>query len=302
MTVRSALVLVPLALLGLAAAGAVRSGPADAGAPSPEELLPGIDLSSLTPEQRGVAARVSRDEFCYCGCPHTLTGCLREHKGCRHAPRMARLTARLAGLGLTEVQVLRALTEYYASFDAPKRARLELKASGPPLGNPDAPVALVEFSDFTCPYCQTLRPRLESFVKARPGRVKLYFKPFPLPSHPRSFEAALAAEWARDQGRFWPMHDLLFSRPHALDVESLAEMAREVGGDPADLRKALETRRHRSRVLSSQEEARRAGVTGTPTLYLDGRRYLLPDWSEDSLEFTLQDEEEWRRSGGWARD
>jgi protein-disulfide isomerase len=295
------LALPALALLALAAPRPSTAAEAAAATSSPESLLPGVDLSALEPAQREVVARVAQDEFCYCGCPHTLSGCLREHKGCRHAPRMAQLAARLAGLGLNEVQILKVLTEYYASFDAPKRVKLDVAAWGPPLGDPRAPVTLVEFSDFTCPYCQMLRARLEAFVKARSDRVKLIYKPYPLASHARSLEAALAGEWAREKGLFWPMHDLLFSRSYALDDASLGEMAAEAGGDPADLKKALETQRHRDRVAASQDEARRAGLTGTPTLYLDGRRYLLPDWSEESLEFTLRDEEEWR-AGGWGRD
>lgn len=296
------LALPALALLALVATPWPAAAAETAAPPSsPDALLPGVDLSALSAAQREVAARVAQDEFCYCGCPHTLSGCLREHPGCRHAPRMAQLAARLAGLGLNDVQILKVLTEYYASFDASKRAKLDVAGWGPPLGNPDAPVTVVEFSDFTCPYCQMLRTRLEAFVKARPGRVKLFYKPFPVASHARALEAALAAEWAREKGLFWPMHDLLFSRPYALDDASLGEMAAEVGGAPADLKKALETQRHKPRVAASQEEARRAGITGTPTLYLDGRRYLLPDWSEESLEFTLRDEEEWR-TGGWGRD
>ena len=294
-TARLALLL--LALLGASPAAAAEP----AAAPSPESVLPGVDLSALTPEQREVVARVAREEFCYCGCPHTLSGCLREHNACRHAPRMAQLSARLAGLGLSAAQIPKVLTEYYASFDAPKRARLDVASWGPPLGDPKAPVTLVEFSDFTCPYCQMMRSRLEAFVKARASRVKLFYKPFPIASHARSMEAALAGEWAREKGLFWPMHDLLFSRPYALDDASLAEMASDVGGDPGDLRKALETQRHKRRVLASQEEARLAGLNGTPTLYFDGRRYVLPDWSEESLESTLRDEEEWR-AGGWGRD
>ena len=293
-----------LVLLRLAAAAPFFAAAADPATPpmTPEALLPGVDLSALSPAQREIVARVARDEFCYCGCPHTLSGCLREHKACRHAPRMAQLAARLVGLGLTEVQVFKVLTEYYASFDQAKRARLDVKDFGPPLGHPKAPIALVEFSDFTCPYCQMLRARLEEFVTARKDRVKLYYKPFPLASHPRAFEAALAAEWARDKGLFWRMHDLLFGRAHSLDDASLGAMAAQLGGDRADLEKALATQRNKARILASQEEARRAGLTGTPTLFFDGRRYLLPDWSDESLEFALRDEEEWRASGGSWRD
>jgi protein-disulfide isomerase len=163
-------------------------------------------------------------------------------------------------------------------------------------------VSIVEFSDFTCPHCQALRPKLEEFISARKDRLKLYYKPFPLAGHPRAFEAALAVEWARDKGLFWQMHDALFDRPHDLDDDALAATAGRLGGDPADLRQALGTSRNRARILASQGEARRAGLTGTPALYFDGRRYTLSDHSEASLQFTLEDEEEWRKGGGWARD
>lgn len=287
-----------LAALGLATAHRAGAAPAE---PDAAELLPGVPLEALTPEQRRIVARVAQGEFCYCGCPHTLSGCLREHKACKHAPRMAALAARLAGAGLGEAEVVKVLEGYYASFDKARRVALDANGFGPPLGDPGAKVTIVEFSDFTCPYCQMLRPRLEEFVRARKDRVKLVYKPFPLSSHPRSFEAATAGEWAREKGFFWAMHDALFEHPHDLDDDSLAVVAERLGGDPADLRKALETGRYRARIAGSQDEARRGGIQGTPTLYFDGRRYALPDHSEESLEFTLEDEEEWL-AGGWGRD
>ncbi len=265
-------------------------------------ILPGASLEALTPSQREVVLRVVQDEFCYCGCPHTLAGCLKEHKQCRHAPRMLALTVRLAAGGLTATEIQKALTDYYASFDPQKRHPLDTKDFGPPLGRPDAPVSVVEFSDFTCPYCQQLRPRLEEFIRSHESQAKLYYKPFPLQSHPRSFEAAETAEWARAQGIFWPVHDALFEHPRELSDDDLAATAERLGGDPADLRSALETHRHRARIQASQQEARSAGITGTPTLYFDGRRYVLPDHSEAALEFTLEDEEEWMKNGGWAKD
>jgi protein-disulfide isomerase len=265
-------------------------------------LLPGVETDDLSPAQREVLARVVQDEFCYCGCPHTLSGCVREHKSCRHAPRMAALAARLARAGLTQLEILKLLTEYYASFDKQKRARLDVNAYGPPLGDPGAPVTLVEFSDFTCPFCQALRPRLEAFVTARASRVRLFYKPFPLASHEHAAEAAEAAEWARDQGFFWKMHDALFDAPHALSIDDLAARASRLGGDAGDLRQAVEGRRNKARIQSSQDEARAAGLTGTPTLFLEGRRLLLPDLTEAGLELTLEDEEEWKKAGGWVKD
>ncbi len=280
------------------------TSPAGAGAAAPTSadpaaVLPGVDLEGLSPEQRKIVAEFALQDFCPCGCPHTVSSCLRTHQTCKHAPRTARLAIRLvrAGAGLADVR--RLVDEYYASFD--HRVRLDVGDFGPPLGDAAAPLTLVEFSDFACPFCRALRPTLEAFVTAHADRVKLFYKPFPIEAHPGAADAAEAVEWARDAGIFWPMHDALFASPgHSMD--QLAAAARQVGGDPGDLRDAVQTRRHADRIRASQAEGRAAGMKGTPTLFLNGRLLTLPDYSEDTLEMVLEDEEEWQAHHGWERD
>lgn len=269
---------------------------------APEEVLPGVDLSSLTPPQRQVVADWAQATFSYCGAPRTVAASLQAGTSCRHAPRMAGLAVRLAASGLDREKLSRALTDYYASFRPEKRARLDVAAFGPPLGDASAPVALVEFSDFTCPFCQLLRPELEKFVADRPGRVRLHFKPFPIESHEHALESAQAAEWARDQGAFWKVHDALFQDPYSNDPDSLAATATALGLDGADLAAALKAERLLPRVRASMAEARAAGITGTPTLFFNGRMHRGPSFSEADLAFALEDEEEWVKHGGWARD
>ncbi len=258
-----------------------------------------VGADVLTAQQKAVLAKVLQEEFCYCGCPHTLLGCLTEHTGCKHGPRMAALAARLAGMNLASNDIERLLTDYYSSFDGAKRARLDVAGFGPPLGDPQAPITIVEFSDFVCPFCQQLRPKLEEFIEKHAGRVKLVYKPFPLAMHPRAEEAAEAAEWARDQGVLWAFYDALFENNRALDDETLAGHAERLGKDGAELKKALESHQYRTRVGDSQSEARRGGIQGTPSLFINGRRHLLPDYSDTILEFILEDEEEWLKSNGW---
>ncbi|HYG67115.1 MAG TPA: DsbA family protein, partial [Anaeromyxobacteraceae bacterium] len=161
---------------------------------------------------------------------------------------------------------------------------------------------IVEYSDFTCPYCRLLREQLERWVAARPGRVKLYYKPFPIPSHQHAMEAAQAGEWARDQGQFWAMHDTLFSNPGALDPDTLAEHARGLGLDGDDLLAAIREDRYGAKIRAAMSEARAAGLSGTPTLWFEGRRLTIADFSDEMLEHTLRDEEEWQKHGGWAKD
>jgi protein-disulfide isomerase len=211
---------------------------------------------------------------------------------------MVNQAARYARAGLARPDVHRAVTAYYAAFD--RRARLDVSGFGPPLGNEEAPIALVEFSDFTCPACRHFRPTFEEFVRAHEGRVKLYYKPFPIPSHENAAEAAQAAEWARERGLFWPMHDRLFESPGAHAVDDLVEHARALGGDAEDLREALASGRYRGKVEASMTEGRAAGLRGTPTIFMNGR--LLTDFSAEALERALEDEEEWTKNRGWARD
>ncbi len=283
----------------------VPAGQATVATPAPvpateDAALAGVDLKGLTSEQKTIVVAWARQEVCYCGCPHTVSQCLLEHRTCKHAGRMASLAVGLMRAGARQGDLRKSVSAYYASFD--KRSRLDVSQFGPPLGSTSAPIAIVEFSDFTCPYCQMVRPSLEAFVKARTDRVKLFYKPFPIQSHPGALEAAQAAEWARDRGLFWPMHDAMFGDPSAHTPDALAHLAREVGGDPADLRAALEERRYEPRIRASQDEAKKAGIKGTPTLFMNGRMLVLGDYSEEGLERTLRDEEEWIRRGGWERD
>ncbi len=260
------LAVVACALWARAAPGASPAEPPTSDATA----LKGVPLEGLSPEQRQLLVDFAKSTFCYCGCPHTVAQCLREHGTCRHASRMATLAARLVRAGAKKDELAR--------------------------------LVIVEFSDFTCPYCQLVRPVLESFVEGRKGRVKLIFKPFPIESHPGALEVAQAAEWARDQKLFWPMHDALFSSPGSHTPDELGALAREVGGDPESLRAALADGRYVPKIRGSQAEARAAGIKGTPTIFLNGRPLVLMDYSDEGLDFTLQDEEEWVQHRGWQRD
>ena len=100
------------------------------------------------------------------------------------------------------------------------------------LGNPDAPVTVIEYGDFECPYCAAAAPVLRRLVEESDGQVRLVFRHFPLAdNHPHALTAALAAEAAGAQGAFWPMHDLLFARQDRLSDVALRAYAQELGLD-----------------------------------------------------------------------
>ncbi len=140
-------------------------------------------------------------------------------------------------------------------------------------GDLDAPVTVVEYGDFECPYCAAAAPVLRQLVEESDGRVRLVFRNFPLPDvHPHALTAALAAEAAGAQGAYWPMHDLLFRKQDRLDDGSLKAYAERLGLD-GDLVVGEAAQEFADKVEADFTAGLDAGVAGTPTLVIDGEPY-----------------------------
>jgi len=141
------------------------------------------------------------------------------------------------------------------------------------LGNPEAPVTVVEYGDYECPYCAAAAPVLRRLVEESDGAIRLVFRHFPLAErHPYALTAALAAEAAGAQGAFWPMHDLLFARQERLDDAALRAYAEELGLD-GDLVVGEAAQPFGDKVEADFAAGLAAGVGGTPTVLVDGRRF-----------------------------
>ncbi len=153
----------------------------------------------------------------------------------------------------------------------PPRQEIELSASDRSKGPADAPVVIVEFSDFECPYCQQATATMDALLERYPDEIRFVYKDFPLPNHPNAFKAAEAGHCAHDQGQFWPFHDKLFATPDALDVESLKAYADELGLDADAFAACLEDDRHAESVNDEMDAGRRLGASSTPTLFINGR-------------------------------
>jgi protein-disulfide isomerase len=141
-------------------------------------------------------------------------------------------------------------------------------------GPENAPLTLVEYGDYQCPYCKTAHPILMEVRRMLGTRLRFVFRNFPLSQiHPDAQHAAEAAEAAAAQGKFWQMHDLLFERQWALDDEHLVEYAEELGLDGRRLSIELEEGTHRARVRDDFMGGVRSGVNGTPTFFINGIRH-----------------------------
>ena len=142
------------------------------------------------------------------------------------------------------------------------------------IGPVDAPVTLVEYGDYQCPYCGEAFPIVHELRRRLGDQLRFVFRNFPLTQmHPHAEHAAEAAEAAAAQGQFWPMHDWLFTHQFALDDGSLVQGAAELDLDAGRLRRELADGTHRDRVGEDVASGIRSGVNGTPTFYLNGIRH-----------------------------
>jgi protein-disulfide isomerase len=156
-------------------------------------------------------------------------------------------------------------------LDAP-RYEVEVAADDPSLGKPDAPVTIVEFSDFQCPFCARVMPTLKRIKETYGDRVRIVWKDFPLTAiHPQAFKAAEAGQCAREQGKFWEYHDRLFANQQALEPEFLKKYASELGLDAAAFGTCLDSAKFAERVQGHIGAGSELGVNSTPSVYINGR-------------------------------
>jgi protein-disulfide isomerase len=150
-------------------------------------------------------------------------------------------------------------------------------------GPEDAPVTLVEYGDYECPYCGMAHPIVQSIQRRLGQRLRFVFRNFPLKeAHPHAQHAAEAAEAAAAQGKFWEMHDVIFEHQHALEDDDLLRYAGELGLDAGRVARELEAGVHARRVRDDFRSGVRSGVNRTPTFFVNGERYDGP-WADETV-------------------
>jgi protein-disulfide isomerase len=167
------------------------------------------------------------------------------------------------------VNALKARTRVTISLDPPREVVED--AGRPSRGPADAPVQIVEFSDFQCPYCLQSVATIERVLKEYGDRVRLVYRHLPLPNHPDAWPAAEASMCAAEQDRFWPFHDRLFANQDKLAVDALKQHAADLGLDTAAFNACVDSRRHQAAVQADTEAAQALGVSGTPAFFVNGR-------------------------------
>jgi protein-disulfide isomerase len=139
-------------------------------------------------------------------------------------------------------------------------------------GTATAPVTIVEFQDFHCPFCQRVQPTLTELLARYAGKLKLVYRDFPIDSlHPQSRKAHEAARCANDQGKFWAYHDLVFANPPNASPEQLKGYAQSAGLDVPAFEQCLRSEKFQAAVQHDVEAGVHLGVDATPTFFINGR-------------------------------
>lgn len=175
-------------------------------------------------------------------------------------------------MGRAKTALLTALKEKTPVTVSLEPPRLKIAVEGhASKGEKDAPIQLVEFSDFECPFCARAHPTIQQVLSAYGDKIRFVYRHYPLPNHPNAKPAAEASACALEQDRFWPFHDRLFANTSKLAESDLKAHAASAGLDMAKFTACVESRKYKAQVERDITEAGGAGVTGTPAFFINGR-------------------------------
>jgi protein-disulfide isomerase len=168
--------------------------------------------------------------------------------------------------------------------------RVVVAATGPTKGRADAPITIVEFADFQCPYCRQAEATIRSVVASHSDAVRLVFRNLPLATvHPNAMTAAVAGVCADRQGKFWPMHDAMFEDQNALGEEGLKATAKRIGLDADAFSACLADPHSKAAVESDSRTADELNLNGTPYFFINGRP-VFGNVPADQIESLITDE------------
>ena len=160
-----------------------------------------------------------------------------------------------------------------AAVNTNEGQRVNVSTDGQPsIGPQDAPVTIVEFSDYQCPYCQQWYQEVyDKLLASYPGKIRFVYRDLPLPMHPEAIPAAEAADCAGEQGAYWKFHDALFSGKYTLGRTAFEQYAADLGLDTTAFSACLDDHRYQAEVQANASDAARLGLTGTPSFFINGR-------------------------------
>jgi protein-disulfide isomerase len=238
--------------------------------------LPGIDLSGLSAAQKTTVLKILRDHGCSCGCNMKIAECRMVDPNCSFSKGLASVIIDAVRQGKSETDAIAAADASHWAHTKPTQLLddpVTIPVAGAPfIGPQNAPITLVEFSDFQCPYCIAAVPEIKAILDSYPKDVKLIFKEFPLEIHSQAEFAATAALAAHKQGKFWILHDAMFAS-HDLSRANILALAEKNGLDMKRFEADLGSTDVHETLVRDIQDGDHAGVEGTPTIFINGKRY-----------------------------
>lgn len=247
---------------------------------------PGVDIGGLSEAQRGVFFQIINTEPSACDKPHSMARSLQDDPDCRDSQLVAQFVSDALASGAATSAVKKAVPEVVAAL-TPR----EISVEGRPVyGSERAPVTVVVFADFQCPHCRAEAPVLRKAIDNFRGRAKLVYKHFTITGHDRAKAAAIAAEAAHEQGKFWEMHDLVFENQMDLSDEQLYGFAEKIGLDMAQFKASYQAKKGKAVVEADKKHGEDLGIAGTPAVFVNGREVIpalfggsVTAWIDDAL-------------------
>jgi protein-disulfide isomerase len=238
----------------------------------------GFDLSSLSPLQQEHFRQAAAEEYCGCTSSLTLAGCLELRPSCRLAQDVGQVLLRATQTNAPVGALTKFLSQGVMGPFCTNPVTFNVDGA-PRLGKPKTPITVVEFADFRCSHCRHAAPLVHKAMDAWGNKAQLYYLPISLQDNPMSLAAAEAAMAAHAQGKFWPMHAALFAREEGdFTPTVLAEIAKKVGLNTKQFEADMSARKHLDLLTRFKKQALDAGLTGTPTFYVNGRVFNMdPD-------------------------
>jgi len=232
--------------------------------------LPGVDTSVLTPREKGEWSTYVNEFLSPCAdTPVPIAQCVKEKRPCAKCTPAAKYLVKSVRDGQSRDQVEKS---YKNRFDAGNIRNVPLDGS-PSRGPESAPITIVEFADFECPFCAMFAPVLDKNVEENQGRVRFVYKFLPLSGHPHGEIAARAGFAAFKQGKFWEMDKKMFANREHLEQTDLDSYAKELGLDMSKFRADANSQAATDRIATDKKLADELQVKGTPTIYINGREF-----------------------------
>ncbi|HWE53213.1 MAG TPA: thioredoxin domain-containing protein [Bryobacteraceae bacterium] len=236
--------------------------------------LPGVDWKGVTPAHKQAALKLMREETCACGCNMKIAECRVNDPSCAISRKLAGVAVKDFSDGKNAEYVKADLKKVADEPPPVLDEAVKISTDGDPYKGPaNARITMVEFSDFQCPFCSKAVAEANAVLRLFPKDVKLVFKQFPLDTHSEAEFGAEASLAAQAQGKFWEMHDKLYAGFPDLSRKTVMGYAKQIGLDMNRFTSDVDSHKYKTRVRAEEQEGEKAGVGGTPTFYLNGRKY-----------------------------